>query len=105
MENRPFGIGAVPNQNKIISHENWKPNRENNFRFGFVEYEEKLSFEEIKNFELRPVDDIENANYYFWFKGAEHLKNSYAEISTKELEQYARDDPFAYHMLNIKKGA
>lgn len=113
MTNRPIMIGTVPKTEKITKQENFAKLKEvpgENIRaFGWVEYPEKLTFEDIYNYELYPRDDVEYANYMFWYKSdknseeAERIKRRYLDLPLEELEKWKDRDPFSNYAYLIKK--
>ena len=108
LDNRPIDIGTVPDSDKIIKSENWRPSKDNNFTFGSVQYADNLTFDQIYKYELRPKDEVEYANYMFWLKSdkdltkAEKTKKRYLALSLKELEEWRNRDPFSNYAYILK---
>ncbi len=103
---RPIFIGTYPINGSFLDYSNFAKRQQvyhlNIMSFGYVEYSEKLSFEEIYNYELIPDNIREYVNYFFWekseknIKEANRLKESYMRLSIEDLKE-AKEK---YHDIN-----
>ena len=75
---------------------------------GEIEYPAPLSYDQIKHYDLLPIDPVELAEYWFWLQGGDtyiDLKASYLACDvTRLLTLHAHNDPLALAAL-ILKGA
>lgn len=111
LKSRPFMIGTAPDPDKITLTENWNPSKENNYSYGFVEYSEKLSFENIHHYSLEPENAVEKAEYVFWKRSdyshekAEQLKKLYLEESIDILKENQKEDDLCFYALILKENS
>ena len=80
-ENRPLGLGCFPKNINLLNVINWNNKQpildnKNRLAFGYVEYNQMLSFEDIYKYELTPANKLEYSKYMFFIQ----CKRNYIEV-------------------------
>lgn len=100
--NRPPGYAQIPDG--WSNYEVWMPARKVGkwFFLGWVEYPERLTREQIWQYELRPESEIERAENVLAADDS-HYVQDYQAFSDEDLEEYADRDLLAWATLVLRR--
>ena len=103
--NRPPGIGCQPGGFDPDTRESWIPMRQVDGipYLGQVSYPEPLAPEQVWQYELRPADLVEYAEYVFWLERdpSFDVRADYLSAPRERLQRMARHDVLAGAALII----
>ena len=104
--NRPPGIGCQPDGFDLYTREYWCPRKEIDGvpYHGVVSYPTPLTPEQIWQYELRPADLVEYAEFIFWEDGRADnvdMREDYLNTDRADLESMSQFSKLAQAALTI----